>query len=98
MAADDRRRPSVFHLLDSVYILRVPTHVRKNIVLPVDLDGEIRRRAAARGSTQSGLIVHLVRVGLAAEDGDGDPLLRYLGSIEGPADLASTVDETVYGR
>lgn len=28
----------------------------------------------------------------------GDPLLRYLGSIEGPADLSMTVDTTVYGK
>ena len=72
------------------------THIRKNIVIPEELDAELRRRAQERGTTQSGLIVHLVRVGLAAEAGDGDPLMRYLGSLEGPADLSSTVDETVY--
>jgi hypothetical protein len=43
------------------------------------------------------LIVHLVAVGLATESGDGDPLLKYLGSIEGPADLSASVDRTVYG-
>jgi uncharacterized protein with GYD domain len=34
---------------------------------------------------------------LATESGDGDPLLKYLGSIEGPADLSATVDKTVHG-
>lgn len=81
-----------------VYDDRVATHVRKNIVLPERLDAEIRKLAAARGSTQSGLIAHLVCVGMAAESADGDPLLRYLGVLEGPADLSETIDATVYGR
>jgi hypothetical protein len=72
-------------------------HVRKNITLPVALDARLRKVARARGASQSGLIVHLVALGLAAESGDSDPLLRYLGSIEGPADLSATVDKTVYG-
>lgn len=41
--------------------------------------------------------IHLVALGLAAELGEGVPLLRYLGAIEGPADLSATVDRTVYG-
>lgn len=73
-------------------------HVRKNITLPKEIDAELRKLARARGSSQSGLIVHLVRLGLATESNDGDPLLRYLGIIQGPADLSSTVDRTVYGR
>ena len=83
-------------LRESVYDLSVRTHIRKNIVIPEQLDVELRRRAQERGTTQSGLIVHLVRVGLAAEASEGDPLLRYLGSLDGPSDLSSTVDETVY--
>ena len=71
--------------------------VRKNITLPAAMDARLRRLAKTRGASQSGLIVHLVAVGLAAELGDGDPLLRYLGAIEGPADLSATVDRTVYG-
>jgi hypothetical protein len=35
----------------------------------------------------------LVALGLAIESGEGDPLLRYLGCIEGPADLSATVDK-----
>jgi len=72
-------------------------HVRKNIPLPADLDALLRKLAKARGASQSGLIVHLVTLGLATESGDGDPLLKYLGSIEGPADLSATVGKTVYG-
>jgi CopG-like RHH_1 or ribbon-helix-helix domain, RHH_5 len=79
----------------SSYSMR--NHVRKNITLPAGLDARLRKLAKARGASQSGLIVHLVALGLATESGEGDPLLRYLGSIEGPADLSSTVDKTVYG-
>jgi len=43
------------------------------------------------------LIVHLVTLGLAAESAEGDPLLRYLGSIKGP-DLSETIDQMVYRR
>lgn len=74
------------------------THVRKNVTLPKVLDAELRKLAKQRGATQSGLIAHLVRVGLASEAAGGDPLLRYLGCLDGPADLSATVDETVYGR
>ncbi len=72
-------------------------HVRKNITLPAGMDARLRKLAKARGASQSGLIVHLVALGLATESGEGDPLLRYLGSIQGPADLSATVDKTVYG-
>ena len=75
----------------------VRRHVRKNITLPAALDARLRQLAKRRGASQSGLIVHLVAVGLATESGDGDPLLKYLGSIEGPADLSASVDRTVYG-
>jgi hypothetical protein len=71
-------------------------YVRKNITLPATMDARLRRLAKARGASQSGLIVHLVALGLATESGEGDPLLRYIGSIEGPADLSATVDKTVY--
>jgi Ribbon-helix-helix protein, copG family len=71
--------------------------VRKNITLPSAMDARLRELARVRGTSQSGLIVHLVTLGLAAQAGEGDPLLRYLGVIEGPADLSATVDNTVYG-
>ncbi|MFN2569698.1 MAG: hypothetical protein ABR564_08890 [Candidatus Dormibacteria bacterium] len=74
----------------------MPTLIRKNIVIPERLDAELRKLATERGATQSGLIAHLVCLGMAAESAGGDPLLRYLGVIEGPADLSATVDETVY--
>jgi hypothetical protein len=65
-------------------------------MFPSALDDEVRKLARARGTTQSGLIAHLVRLGLAVEDPDADPLLRYVGSLDGPADLSETVDSTVY--
>lgn len=68
------------------------------MTLPKTLDAELRTLAKQRGATQSGLIAHLVRVGLASEAAGGDPLLRYLGSLDGPADLSATIDETVYAR
>ena len=74
------------------------THIRKNVTLPKTLDAELRKLAKQRGATQSGLIAHLVRIGLASEAAGGDPLLRYLGSLDGPADLSTTVDATVYAR
>jgi len=76
----------------------VATHVRKNITLPQSLDERLRSAARRRGTSQSRLIAHLVEVGLAAELGEADPLLAYLGLIDGPADLSETVDKTVYAR
>jgi len=76
---------------------RMRRFVRKNITVPATMDARLRRLAKTRGASQSGLIVHLVAIGLATELGEGDPLLRYLGAIEGPADLSATVDKTVYG-
>jgi hypothetical protein len=72
-------------------------YVRKNITLPQAMDARLRELARIGGTSQSGLIVHLVTLGLAAQSGQGDPLLRYLGVIEGPADLSASVDRTVYG-
>lgn len=67
------------------------------MTLPASLDAELRELAGKRGASQSGLIAHLLRLGLASEDPGGDPLLRYLGSLDGPVDLSETVDATVYG-
>lgn len=74
------------------------THIRKNVTLPTTLDTELRALARARGTSQSGLIAHLVRLGLASEGSGGDPLLRYIGGVDGPADLSETVDVTVNGH
>jgi hypothetical protein len=76
----------------------VGTHIRKNITLPRSLDERLRAAARRRGTSQSRLIAHLVETGLAAELGERDPLLAYLGLIDGPADLSETVDKTVYAR
>jgi CopG-like RHH_1 or ribbon-helix-helix domain, RHH_5 len=78
-------------------MLHMATHVRKNITLPRSLDERLRKTARKRGTTQSGLIVHLVETGLAAEAGQVDRLLSFVGVIQGPPDLSGTIDETVYG-
>ena len=72
------------------------THVRKNITLPRSLDERLRRAARKRGTSQSGLIVHLVETGLAAEASQIDRLRSFVGVIQGPPDLSETIDETVY--
>lgn len=66
-------------------------------MLPQRLNLELRRMAEIRGTSQSSLIAHLLRLGLATESANGDPLLQYIGTIEGPSDLSATVDQTVYG-
>ena len=96
--ASSPRSANVYEPSSLVYHLPMATHIRKNVTLPKSLDAELRKLAKQRGATQSGLIAHLVRVGLANEASSGDPLLRYLGSLDGPADLSSTVDDTVYSR
>jgi hypothetical protein len=63
--------------------------VRKTITLSTGMDARLRKLAKVRGASQSGLIVHLIALGLATELGGGDPLLKYLGAIEGPADLSA---------
>ncbi len=91
------RRNSVYRRTVSVYNDPMATHVRKNITLPRSLDDRLRKVARKRGTTQSGLIVHLVETGLAAEASQVDRLLSFVGVIQGPPDLSETIDETVYG-
>ena len=74
------------------------THIRKHVSLPRELDDQVRDLAKRRRISQSGLIAHLVRLGLTSPDGEGDALLRYVGSLEGPVDLSESVDATVYRR
>src|SRR5437870_888553 len=81
----------------SLVVKDMSRFVRKNITFPAAMDARLRKLAKTRRTSQSELIVHLVALGLAAELGEGDPLPRYLGSIQGPADLSATVDKTVYG-
>jgi hypothetical protein len=81
-----------------VYDPAMRAHIRKNVVIPRTLDDRLRTAAKERGSSQSGLIVHLIEVGLAAESGEHDALVGYLGLLNGPADLSETIDKTVYGR
>ena len=81
-----------------VYHHCVATHVRKNITLPRSLDERTRKTARKRATTQSGLIVHLVEKGLAAEASQVDRVLAFAGVLNGPPDLSETIDETVYHR
>ena len=81
-----------------MYDCAVAAHVRKNITLPRALDERLREAARRRGTSQSRLISHLLETGLAAELGERDPLLAYLGLLEGPEDLSETIDKTVYAR
>ena len=81
-----------------MYDVPVATHIRKNITIPLALEARLRAAARERGTSQSRLIAHLVETGLASEAGRGDPLLAYLGVIDGPADLSETIDKTVYKR
>ena len=71
-------------------------YIKKNVYLPRELDDQVRLLARRRRTSQSGLIAHLVRVGLASADGEVGPLLRYVGSLEGPVGLSESVDATVY--
>jgi CopG antitoxin of type II toxin-antitoxin system len=87
---------SVYNCDLGVYDHFVATHVRKNITLPRSLDERIRKTARKRGTTQSGLIVHLVEKGLAAEASQVDRVLAFAGVLNGPPDLSETIDETVY--
>ncbi len=95
MPGDDQMRQRSEY---EVYQYSLATHVRKSITLPRGLDERLRAAARRRGTSQSLLIAHLVETGLAAEAGGQDPLLAYLGLIDGPADLSETVDKTVYAR
>jgi metal-responsive CopG/Arc/MetJ family transcriptional regulator len=74
------------------------THVRKNITLPSELDAEVGELAKRQGGSQSGVIAHLLRLSLATETAHDDPLLAYVGSLDGPVDLSESVDRVVCPR
>jgi hypothetical protein len=74
----------------------VASHVRKNITLSRSLDERLRKAARKQGTTQTGLIVHLVETGLSAEASQIDRLMAFAGVIQGPPDLSETINETVY--
>ncbi len=76
---------------------------RLNIAVPWALYRVLRREAAARGTTMSGVIRNLIagltrpvnrRSGRKPQD---DPLFAMGGSFGGPSDLAEKHDTYLYG-
>jgi predicted transcriptional regulator len=70
--------------------------IRKQILVPEDVDARLRRLATQRGVSQSALIVEAIR-GLPDADEQLARTMAFVGSIKGgPATLSDEVDETVY--
>lgn len=71
--------------------------VRKQIVVPSEVDKRIRRLARQRGISQSALVVEAVAA-LPDSSTQLDHFLTFSGVIKGPAaNLSEQVDEVVYG-
>lgn len=71
--------------------------VRKQIVVPEEVDARIRMLAAQRGVSQSALIVEAIRAFPEGEQ-DVERILAWSGIIDGPpAALSEQVDATLYG-
>lgn len=73
-----------------------PMLVRKQIMVPSEVDKRIRRLARQRGISQSALIVEAVDA-LPDSSTQLDHLLAFAGVIKGaPSTLSEEVDEVVY--
>jgi predicted transcriptional regulator len=71
--------------------------IRKQIVVPPDVDRRVRRLAARRGVSQSAIIVDAVRT-LPEPDQDVERIVSFPGIDHGPAEaLSEQVDAIVYG-
>ena len=71
--------------------------VRKQIVVPTDVDASIRRLAARKGTSQSAVIVEAVRA-LPEERTQIDQMMDFAGIIAGaPHRLSEEVDSILYG-
>ena len=71
--------------------------IRKQIVVPADVDARIRRMAQQRGVSQSAVIGEAV-MGLPEPDQDSERLLSFVGIIDGPrVALSEQVDSILYG-
>lgn len=71
--------------------------VRKQIVVPEDVDLRIRRLAAQRRTSQSAIIIDAV-LSMPEEGGQLDRMMPFAGTIEGlPPTLSEEVDATLYG-
>jgi hypothetical protein len=77
---------------------------RLNIEIPWEQYEVLRREAAVRGTTLSGVLRDLIaglKEGPAGRRGRAsrtDPFLSRKGSFEGPPDLAEKHDEYLYGK
>jgi predicted transcriptional regulator len=70
--------------------------IRKQILVPEDVDARLRRLATQRGVSQSALIGEAIR-GLPDADEQLARTMAFVGSIKGgPPSLSDEVDETIY--
>jgi hypothetical protein len=71
--------------------------IRKQIVVPPDVDKRVRRLAATRGVSQSAIIVDAVRT-LPEPDQDVEQIVSFAGIEDGPREaLSEQVDAILYG-
>lgn len=71
--------------------------IRKQIVVPPDVDRRVRRLAARRGVSQSAIIVDAIRT-LPELDQDVERIVSFPGIDDGPAEaLSEQVDAILYG-
>jgi predicted transcriptional regulator len=71
--------------------------IRKQILVPPDIDKRVRRLAEKRGVSQSAIIVEAVR-GMAEVDQDVERIISFPGIDDGPAEaLSEQVDAILYG-
>jgi len=72
--------------------------IRKQIVVPPDVDARVRRIAQQRGVSQSAVIVEAVR-SLPDREQDVDRITSFAGITDGPSEaLSEQVDAILYGR
>lgn len=78
----------------SVYDCRML--VRKQIVVPAEVDKRIRRLARQKGISQSALVVEAIE-SMPETSSQLDHLLAFAGAVkEAPPRLSEQVDEVVY--
>ncbi len=71
--------------------------VRKQIVVPDEIDRRIRRLAAQRGTSQSAVVADAIRA-LPDDDGQFERMMGFAGAIKNaPRRLSEEVDSTLYG-
>lgn len=72
--------------------------IRKQIVVPPDVDARVRRIAQQRGISQSAVIAEAVR-SLPDQDQDPERIVSFAGITGGPREaLSEQVDSILYGR